>query len=189
MPIPVLQLVVGPNGAGKTTFYERILGPAAGLPFINADRLAAERWPDDPGRHAYEAAAEADAMRRSEIAARRSFATETVFSHRSRLELVSAAVDAGYRLYLYVILVPEQLAVARVAVRVETGGHHVPEDKVRGRYRRLWHLVREAITLADETEIRDNSRAGSPFRLVARYLRGTLLGAADWPSWTPVELR
>lgn len=189
MPTPVLHLVVGPNGAGKTTFYERILGPATGLPFINADRIAAERWPDDPGGHAYEAAAQADVDRRSAIAARRSFATETVFSHPSRLEFLGAAGSAGYRLYLHVILVPEELAVARVVVRVETGGHYVPEGKVRGRYRRLWRLVREAIDVADEAEVRDNTQARTPFRLVARYLGGKGLGVADWPAWTPPELR
>lgn len=186
---PVLHLVVGPNGAGKTTFYERVLGPATRLPFINADEIARQRWPDDPGAHAYEAAELADAQRRSAIAGLRSFATETVFSHPSRLTWLRAAKEAGYRMYLYVILIPEELAVRRVAVRVELGGHGVPEDKVRSRFARLWRLVREAIDVADETEVRDNSGAAMPFRLVARYQRGELIGSAEWPPWTPAELR
>jgi predicted ABC-type ATPase len=186
---PVLHLVVGPNGAGKTTFYESVLGPATGLAFINADRIAAARWPDDPGEHAYQAAELADAERRSEIAAGRSFATETVFSHPSRLDLLRAAGAAGYRSYLWAILVPEELAVQRVAVRVELGGHQVREAKVRSRYRRMWRLIREAIGLADEAEVLDNSRASTPFRPVARFLRGALVGAAVWPSWTPPDLR
>ena len=69
----------------------------------------------------------ADAQRRAAIAERRSFTTETVFSHPSRLAWFRAAKEAGYRLYLHVILVPEELAVRRVAVRVEIGGHGVPE--------------------------------------------------------------
>jgi predicted ABC-type ATPase len=186
---PVLHLVVGPNGAGKTTFYERVLGPATRLPFINADEIARQRWPDDPGAHAYEAAELADAQRRSAIAGQRSFATETVFSHPSRLAWLRAAKEAGYRMYLYVILIPEELAVRRVAVRVELGGHGVPEDKVRRRFGRLWRLVRQAIDLADETEVRDNTRAATPFRLVARFHRGAPIGSAEWPPWTPAELR
>lgn len=189
MSTPVLHLVVGPNGAGETTFYERVLGPATGLRFINADEIASRRWPDDPMAHAYEAAELADAERRAAIEARRSFATETVFSHPSRLDWFGAAGEAGYRLSLHVILIPEQLAVQRVAVRVALGGHGIAEDKVRARYGRLWSLVRRAIGLADETEIRDNSRAATPFRLVARYERGEPIGSAEWPSWAPAELR
>jgi predicted ABC-type ATPase len=189
MATPVLHLVVGPNGAGKTTFYERVLGPATRLPFINADRIALERWPDDPGAHSYEAALLADERRVSAIADRRSFATETVFSHPSRLEWFRRAREAGYRLSLYVILIPEELAVLRVAIRVETGGHDVPESKIRARFRRLWRLTRQAIELADDAEVLDNSRAAVPFRLVARYHRGKLVGAADWPAWTPPVLQ
>ncbi len=189
MATPVLHLVVGPNGAGKTTFYEEILLPATRLPFINADLIARQRWPDDASAHAYEAAKEAAELRRGAIADRRSFATETVFSHPSKLDLLRAAGAAGYRRYLHVILIPEELAVRRVRVRVETGGHDVPEDKIRGRFLRLWSLVRQAVALADETEVRDNSRAKSAFRLVARYHGGELVGSADWPPWTPPELR
>ncbi len=189
MSTPVLHLVAGPNGAGKTTFYEEILGPTTQLPFINADLIAEQRWPNDASAHAYEAAREAAELRRSAIEGRRSFISETVFSHPSKLELLRAAGAAGYRRYLYVILIPEELAVRRVGVRVETGGHGVPEDKIRGRFRRLWSLIRQAIALADETAIRDNSRANNPFRLVARYHGGELVGSTDWPSWTPPELR
>ena len=189
MPTPVLHLVAGPNGAGKTTFYEEILGPATKLPFINADVIARECWPNDASAHAYEAAEMAAELRRSMIADRRSFITETVFSHPSKLDLLRTAGSAGYRRIFYVILIPVELAVRRVGVRVETGGHDVPEDKIRSRFRRLWLLVRQAIALAEETEVRDNSRAKTAFRLVARYRGGELVGSADWPAWTPRELR
>ncbi len=189
MPTPVLHLVVGPNGAGKTTFYEEILRPTTRLPFINADLIARQRWPDDASAHAYEAAREAAELRRRAIEDRRSFITETVFSHPSKLDLLRAAGAAGYRRYLHVILIPEELAVRRVRVRVETGGHEVPEDKIRGRFRRLWQFVRLAIALVDDAEVRDNSRAKTPFRSVARYHGGELVGSADWPPWTPPELQ
>lgn len=87
------------------------------------------------------------------------------------------------------ILIPEELAVQRVRVRVETGGHDVPEDKIRGRFRRLWKLVRQAIELADEAEVMDNSRAKTPFRLIVRYHHGESLGSEDWPSWAPIDLK
>ena len=70
------------------------------------------------------------AERRDELlTARTSFVTETVFSHESKVDLVKAAVEAGYLVTLHVVLVPEDLAVVRVANRVENGGHDVPEEK------------------------------------------------------------
>jgi len=185
---PVLHLIVGPNGAGKTTFYEKVLLRATRLPFINADIIAQERWPSDPGAHAYEAAEQAAILRQEAIASRSSFVAESVFSHPSKLELLRSAGAAGYRRYLHVILIPEELAVLRVSVRVEVGGHDVPEEKIRSRFHRLWTLVRQAILLNDEVEILDNSRAATPFRRVARYIGGRQI-AADWPVWTPPELR
>ena len=41
-----LDLLVGPNGAGKTTLFERVIAPdRPGLPFVNADRIARDRFP------------------------------------------------------------------------------------------------------------------------------------------------
>lgn len=185
---PDLYLLAGPNGAGKTTFYERVLS-ATGLDFINADRIAALRWPGEEVPHAYEAAAEAAALRERYIADQRSFITETVFSHPSKVELVRQAAEAGYRVHLRVLIVPVDLSVARVAQRVLEGGHDVPEAKIRQRHDRLWTHVVEAIDVAYETRVYDSSgQTGRDFVEVARYQYGTLLGDGSWPAWTPREL-
>lgn len=189
MTTPLLYAIAGPNGAGKSTYVEEILGPLTHLPFINADLLAREHWPEDPAAHAYDAAAVAAGEREAAIARRQSFITETVFSHRSKLELVNAARQAGYLVHLHVILVPLQLAVARVAIRAELGGHDVPEVKIRQRYHRLWRLVRAGIEHVDEVVILDNSRAARPFRPVARFRRGLAVAPPSWPEWTPRDLR
>ncbi|MFP3939659.1 MAG: zeta toxin family protein [Thermoanaerobaculia bacterium] len=188
MPDPVLHLIAGPNGAGKTTFYERVLGPATGLPFVNADVIAQERWPEAPAEHAYEAAEVAARVRRELIRDRHSFAAETVFSHPSKVDLVREAQTSDYLVTLHAILIPEELAVTRVRLRRELGGHDVPEEKIRARFRRLWRLTRQATALTHEAEILDNSRASRPFRRVAHYYRGELMGTPDWPAWTPSAL-
>jgi predicted ABC-type ATPase len=187
MADPVLHLLVGPNGSGKSTLWTDVLEPELHLEFVNADVIAQGRWPDDPESHAYEAAEMAAERRRALIAARRSFASETVFSHESKLELVRAAVDAGYLVTLHVIAVPEALAVDRVENRVENGGHAVPEDKIRGRYWRLWAHVADAIPLVDRSCVYDNTIAATPFRLIAESERGTMLWS-DFPAWMPDEL-
>jgi predicted ABC-type ATPase len=183
-----LDLVVGPNGAGKSTFVRLTLTPA--LPtasFVNADVIAEQRWPDDPEAHSYEAARIAAATRAALIQRRQPLIAETVFSHRSKLDLLREATAAGYYTALHVVMVPEELAVARVAARVAAGGHTVPEDKIRRRYRRLWALVADAITLADTATVYDNARRTGP-RDVAVLSHGFAVGNPSWPDWTPDAL-
>lgn len=187
MPDPVLHLLAGPNGSGKSTLWAHVLEPELHLEFVNADVIAEQRWPDDPESHAYEAAEMASARRQELIAARRSYATETVFSHESKIELVRAAVAAGYLVTLHVIAVPESLAVDRVENRVENGGHAVPENKIRERYGRLWAHVADAIRLAEHSLVYDNSTTAEAFRLVAEFERGAPLWS-KWPLWMPEEL-
>lgn len=186
---PDLFVLAGPNGAGKTTFFERILAPT-GLDVINADRIAALRWPGDEQRHAYAAADEAARLRERYLADRRSFVTETVFSHPSKVELVRRAAQAGYRVHLRVLMVPVELAVARVDQRVREGGHAVPVTKIRERHARLWAHVSDAIGLASESRVYDASgQRGRPFLEIARYSLGVVHREPDWPTWTPRELR
>jgi predicted ABC-type ATPase len=183
-----LDLVVGPNGAGKSTFVRLTLTPA--LPhanFVNADLIAQQRWPNDAEAHSYDAARIAAATRQALLARREPFIAETVFSHPSKLDLLREAASAGYYSALHVLLVPEELAVARVAARVVAGGHTVPEDKVRGRYHRLWPLVAEAILLADTATVYDNAQRSGP-RTVATFSHGFAVGSPLWPDWAPEAL-
>jgi predicted ABC-type ATPase len=189
MADPVLHLVAGPNGAGKSTLYDLVIGPVTNLEFVNADVIAAREWPDDAAAHAYDASRLAAERRDALLAARTSFVTETVFSHESKVDLVKAASAAGYLVTLHVVLVPEDLAVARVHNRVDNGGHAVPEDKVRARYSRIWALVAGAIPITDEAKVYDNSSASEPFRVVASFERGVAVSKPAWPRWTPKDLR
>jgi predicted ABC-type ATPase len=182
-----LDLIVGPNGAGKSTFVEFVLAERRpGVPFVNADVIAAERWPEDPVAHGHDAARLAAQIRDQLLARGEPFIAETVASHESKVDLVRSARRAGYHVHLIVVAVPEEYSVARVAQRVINGGHDVPEDKVRGRYRRLWDHVVTMIELADTAEVYDNSRGG-PVRL-ATFVEGEVVGRPRWPTWTCTAL-
>ena len=185
--MPVLHLLAGPNAAGKTTFYERLLYPATRLPFINADLIARREWPGDEEAHGHDASALAEQARNAAMEAKTSFIAETVFSHASKLELIERAKAAGYGVTLHVFIVPEELSVVRAKLRSGQGGHSVPEDVLRARYKRLWALIEKAIPLADEVFVYDNSSARKPFRLVAQYQDGGLLRKPDWPAWSPLK--
>ncbi|WP_431236168.1 zeta toxin family protein (plasmid) [Mycolicibacterium psychrotolerans] len=183
-----LDLVVGSNGAGKSTFIELTLAPL--LPrsvYVNADEIAKQRWPDDPAGHAYEAARVAAQTRGRLVELGESFIAETVFSHPSKLELLDTAQSRGYTVVVHAVLIPEELAVARVRHRVAAGGHSVPEAKIRERYHRLWALVAAAAVRADSATFYDNSGIRGP-RIVAQVAGGFVVGSPAWPLWTPEAL-
>jgi predicted ABC-type ATPase len=183
-----LDLVAGPNGAGKSTFVELTLAPMlAGSVFVNADEIAKQRWPKDPAAHEYDAALIAAETRAKLIELGRSFIAETVFSHPSKLELIDTAHAAGYTVVLHVLLIPEELAVARVAHQVAAGGHAVAENKIRERYHRLWVLVADAIARCDQATVYDNSGLKGP-RIAAQMSEGFIDGSPTWPTWTPPAL-
>lgn len=184
-----LDLVIGPNGAGKSTFVQRVLVPQ--LPnsvFVNADVIAKQRWPADPEVHSYEAARIAAATRDALISSGRSFIAETVFSHPSKLDLLTSARNADFAVIVHALLIPEGMAVERVARRAAAGGHDVPEGKIRERYQRLWPLVSAALVRADMATVYDNSRRKGP-QVVAELSGGFVVGAAHLPEWAPEPLR
>jgi predicted ABC-type ATPase len=184
-----LDIVAGPNGAGKSAFVTQVLAALlSGSVFVNADKIAAQRWPDDPEDHAYDAAQVAADTRAKLIETQRPFIAETVFSHPSKLDLIRTARAAGYTVVLHVLLVPEDLAVQRVRLRVQMGGHDVAETKIRERYRRLWPLVAAGMAESDSAMVYDNTRGQGP-RIVATLSAGQVIGAPAWPAWAPEPLR
>lgn len=173
---PTLILLAGPNGAGKSTLYQTRVAPAFAGPFINADIIQREELRDASHEAAYRAAEIATQRRSAILAAGGDFATETVFSHPSKLDLVTEARARGYSVWvMHVGVDSPDLSVARVAHRVGNGGHGVPEAKIRERYDRSAPLIREAVRLADTGLVYDNSLAGQPPKLVLTFERGRLI--------------
>jgi predicted ABC-type ATPase len=183
-----LDLIAGPNGAGKTTFYERVVHPGRpGLPFVNADDIAAVRFGDAAAEMSYAAAEIAAATRAALIEARLDFCTETVFSHPSKVDLIDTAVAAGYDVVLHVVMVPVELSARRVAARVAAGGHDVPADKIAARYERIWPNIVTAIDRCRRSVLYDNSHDAGPTE-VAAFRSGLADYPPRWPGWTPDEL-
>jgi predicted ABC-type ATPase len=95
-----------------------------------------------------------------ELAAERlDFAFETTLAARTFAGWLESLRAVGYKIYLfYYWLDSANLAIARVAEWVKSGGHHVPDDTIRQRYTRsvrfFFDLYRP---LADYWEVYDNS--------------------------------
>jgi predicted ABC-type ATPase len=180
-----LDLIAGPNGAGKTTFYERVIAPdRPGLPFVNADRIAANRFPGEELERAYEAAEIAAKARQALLDARLDFCAETVFSHPSKVDFVNDAADAGYDVVLHVLMIPLDLCEPRVTHRVAAGGNAVPVDKLAPRYERIWDLVAAAVPRCHRAVFYDNSVDDGPIE-VASYRYGVADYPERWPQWAP----
>lgn len=186
-PSPILHLLVGINGAGKTTFYYNQIQPRAQVPFINADEIQKQRWPDEKNnlQRSYEAAKIAQGLRDKYIAEGKSFATETVFSHPSKLDLIRNAQHNGFSVALYHIHVASpELAVKRVENRTEMGGHNVPKEKILSRFPRTLAHLRYAVKIADRTMVFDNSALGKSHRYLMTLEHGKVTNVKQaLPEW------
>jgi len=185
---PFLVLLAGPNGAGKTTLYQTRVAESFACPFINADMIQRDELGDLSMEASYRAAEIAAARRADLLKSGKSFATETVFSHPSKLTVVVDARRRGYRVVvMHVGVDSPDLSVARVRARAMEGGHDVPEEKVRDRYVRGQPLIRQAALLADLGMVYDNSILNTPPRLVLQFTDGRLVKAEEpFPRWITV---
>jgi len=179
-----LWILAGGNGAGKSTFYRTQLAPL-GLPFVNADILAKEVYPQSPEEHSYDAAKLATEIRFQLLHEGRSFCFETVFSHPSKIDFVAQAKALGYEIILvFIHLDSVSLNQARVAQRLSEGGHNVPDEKVASRIPRVLQNIKKTLPLCDQVRILNNSRIDSPFEQVAVIRNGKKLqqeiALPDW---------
>lgn len=132
---PSVVVLAGPNGAGKSTLAARLLVDVLGLSeFVDADLLARSLPPSEA---APIAAGKAMLRRLVDLATgRRSFGFETTLASRSFALRIRRLLRDGYECHLLFLWLPAaDLAIARVAYRVRLGGHAVPEQTIRRRYR------------------------------------------------------
>jgi predicted ABC-type ATPase len=118
---------------------------------------------------------------------RASFAFETTLSSRSFARWLSDLQRDGYAVHMvFLWLSSAELAVQRVADRVAMGGHSVPEETVRRRYRTG---LRNFLTLyQDRTttwSLFDSSRP--QLRLIAEHLANGTLHVYDRDTWKRIS--
>lgn len=183
---PTMILLAGPNGAGKSTLYDARVAPSFAGAFINADIIQRDELRDASPEASYEAARIASRRRAEYLAKGRDFVTETVFSHRSKLDLVGEARAAGFTvIVMHVGVDSPELSVRRVSARVDEGGHLVPTDKIRARFERGVPLIRAAVLAADRGMVFDNSGLNRLPIHCLTFSDGRLVFALPrLPAWT-----
>jgi predicted ABC-type ATPase len=118
----------------------------------------------------------ADFLRRKLLSEKKKFSFETVFSHSSKLDIMREAMDAGYKVYLYFVSTESpKINVFRVRARKKQGGHNVPADKIRSRYRRSMENMFDASLIADQSYFFDNSSTGKDPKVIAQVKKTGLI--------------
>ena len=149
---PRLLVFAGPNGSGKSTVTKGL--PIVGI-YVNADEIKRVSGCSD-----LEAAQEAERIRHILLEKKLDFTFETVLSTDRNLELLRRAKAAGYGIQaVFVLTADSEINVSRVQERVRSGGHDVPEDKIRSRYSRSLKNLAKLVRIADRTRVIDNSGA------------------------------
>ncbi len=132
-----LYVIAGCNGAGKTTASYTILPEILDCKeFVNADEIARGISPFQPEKVGIEAGRMMLKRINSLLESEESFAFETTLSTRSYVKFVKRAQQLDYQITcLFFWLDSEELAILRVATRVKEGGHNIPEEVIRRRYK------------------------------------------------------
>jgi predicted ABC-type ATPase len=184
MTRPQVIVLAGPNGAGKSTMAAPLLSGAFGVDhFVNADTIATGLRALRPEQSSF-AAGRIMVRRVKELGAQRAdFGFETTLASRSFAPWLRGLKASGYVFNLLYLWLPSaDMAVMRVQERVRLGGHDVPEEIVRRRYRRgLRNFFAVYQEMADHWRFLDNSTVP---RLLAEGSGRRVEMVRDVQQWT-----
>ncbi len=193
-----LYVLAGVNGAGKSSvggLFLRLLG----MNFFNPDeaalRISAELHCSVSEANAL-AWNEGKQLLENAIRNRRNHAFETTLGGSTITRLLAHAADAGFEVHVWFVgLASVEQHIARVQARVASGGHDIPEAKIRERWdasRRNLILLMPRLT---ELRVFDNSAERDaetgqipPLRLLLHLQRGKIIAPSladlgSTPEW------
>ena len=186
--MPNLYIISGCNGAGKTTASYTLLPEMLECrQFVNSDEFAKGLSPFSPERASILASRYMLMRIRYLLQRKEDFGIETTLATRTLLRTVQAAQEEGYFVtVLYFWLNSPDLAVKRVRARVAAGGHNIPEETVRRRYRvGLDYFFHDYAPVSDRWILADNSQV--PFRVVAEGGKARPLNVRDKDTFESIR--
>ena len=184
--MPEIYVFGGCNGSGKTTLATTFLSSLPGVEFVNADIIAADLNPNDVDSVAIQASRLM--LERLRVLSARSldFAFETTLAARTFARFLKECKGKGYKINLfYVWLDSSELAVARVARRVASGGHDIPTDTIIRRYERgRKNFIELYSPIADRWIAYDNSKERQKIAEKPLNQSVTIYQPSIWPQIT-----
>ncbi len=184
---PRLVIIAGPNGAGKSSVAPSLLEEIFHIEtFVNADTIAQGLSGLNP-KSAALAAGRITLQRLKVLADKQaSFAFETTLASRSFAPFLRRLSSYDTTLLFLFLRTPE-LAIKRVASRVQAGGHSVPDSTIRRRYvAGLNNLFKLYLSIVNNWAIWDASFLGEP-QLVAARAENDRLEIGDAALWRLLE--
>lgn len=185
--MPELYVIGGANGSGKTTVSLSLLPNVLGVfEYINADAIAAGLSPLNPESMAIRAGRLMLERLQTLANAGADFAFETTLAARTFAPFLQECKTRGYTIkVIYFWLRSPDLAAQRVAQRVTSGGHSIPEDVIRRRYERgRKNLIKLYLPLCDGWMIFDNSEPD--LQLVAERIINQEPSIYDREIWSQI---
>ena len=164
--VPRIVVLAGPNGAGKSSFAGRAIERSGGT-YFNPDEQTRLIRAKDPALPLAEANSQAwAAMRRLLLRAideRKSITFESTLGGETIPSDLRRAAEAGFEVIVWFIaLATVDMHIQRVANRVASGGHNIPEADIRARYvSSPQHLI-QLLPLLSEAAVYDNSATARP---------------------------
>ncbi len=186
--MPNLYIIAGCNGAGKTTASYTVLPEMLNCKeFVNADEIAKGISPFQAEKAAIDAGKIMLTRIQELINLQVDFSFETTLSAKHFIKLIKEAQNKGYFVTLvFFWLNSVDLAIQRVKIRVSEGGHNIPEDTIRRRYKTgISNLINKYISICDYWIIVNNSEG--PFNLIAEGLNDTEVEIKDHNIWGEIK--
>lgn len=194
---PCIRVLAGTNGAGKSSIGGEFLRRSGG-DYFNPDAAARQIRAAKPQLSVADANGQAwaEGLRRLDAAIRnqRDYCFETTLGGETITRRLEQALDAGQEVRIwYVGLNTVELHLARVAARVQKGGHDIPAADISRRYRNSRLNLIRLLPKLTELLIYDNSTDADPvagkmprLQLVLHLQRGKVVGRSDFaqtPEW------
>jgi len=186
--MPNLYIIAGCNGAGKTTASYTVLPEMLNCnEFVNADEIARGLSPFQAEKAAIDAGKIMLTRIQELIYLQVDFSFETTLSAIHFIKLIKEAKKKGYFVTLvFFWLNSVDLAIQRVKIRVSEGGHNIPEETIKRRYKTgIKNLVNKYISICDYWIIVNNSEG--PFNLIAEGLKDTEVEIKDYNIWNKIK--
>jgi predicted ABC-type ATPase len=137
-----LTIIAGGNGVGKTTFAHQFLSENQDYAFLNADEIAKELGGSkiSAGKMFFKRLNDA-------IDNEKSLLIESTLSGRYLIRFINLLREKNYEItIIFLFAETPEILIERIKVRVKKGGHFVPDEDVRRRFKRgksnFWNVYK-----------------------------------------------
>jgi predicted ABC-type ATPase len=157
----VITVLAGVNGAGKSSIAGANMRKNGG-DYFNPDEVARTLMSADSNLSMNEANGKAWKIGRDQLARaineNNDYIFETTLGGNSICALLHEAIDKGHSVRIFFCgLSSAELHIQRVSDRVAKGGHDIPEEKIRYRWKNSVHNLMGLIPRCSAVRVFDNS--------------------------------